>query len=245
MRLPCRSSNPDRTNVRRDPCSIHRRERRLVPIPDNTNLNHSARLALLAVVCSGSLLPLRAQNDPATRVRNALEGGRRDDLTAAPEAEKEAMRIELRKYVGEQNTFNRSAIRELIKLNEVLTIDEHVALFHTLPAGVKHGRVAKMLTVATDPGVIARIAEHVYVDESVEGWFAPCVFVLPKSVLATRLIIEIGSNASELPLQVRQSLASLQQLRPEARRDVVRQWWSKNRSAFASRTYDAITPARQ
>jgi hypothetical protein len=193
----------------------------------------------------GSLPGQNAQS----RVRNVIEGGQRDDLAAAPEAEKAAMRVQLRKYLsGEigKGLYSNRAEEALVEVGDAEIVQKHVDGFLHAATLRKASRAAKMLARSSDPALIPRLADYIFLEESTNfvteggGEF----FVSPKSILATDAIVSIALKAAQLPEPVRQSLKRIQKLLPDERRSVLRRWWTENRAVFASQSYDRVVPAK-
>jgi hypothetical protein len=207
------------------------------------------RAVVLAVALTGLGPALCLAQNAKTRIVNVIERGERGDLAAASEAEKTAMRGELRKYLsGEigKGLYSNRAEEALVEVGDAETIQKHVDGFLHAATLRAASRAAKMLARASDPAIIARLADQMFVEESTNfvteggGEF----FVSPKSILAADAIVKIAIKAVELPEPVRQSLKRVQKVLPDERRRVLRRWWNENRNAFASKSYDRVVPAK-
>jgi hypothetical protein len=204
----------------------------------------AALLLCLSIFVSGS----RCQaDDVKARAQNVLERQQPDDYTSTSEAEKVLLRAEFKRYKNEDDgrgVFSRRAAQELVKLGDSETIEHCIREFLDEKRLPPARRAAQMLELATDPAVIPRLSEQIFAEDGVEPVAETDVFVSPKSILATNVIIAIGAKAPQLPAEARESLQSLKQKRPEERRTVLRRWWRENQSAFGSQQYSRVTAAR-
>jgi hypothetical protein len=181
-------------------------------------------------------------DDAKSRVKNALQRNQFTDLATAPENEKTAILAELRKQADEDPLFAHRATRALVQLGDAETIQHYVQMFNEGREGREWRRAAKILKLAADPTVIARVAGQLANQESSGDILDGDVLMSPHSVLAAEIIIAVGAKATQMPTSVRAGFHNIQTHSPEEVRAVVRRWWKANQAAFDSGKFDRVAP---
>lgn len=198
---------------------------------------------LLLLGFLASTAPSRAE-DLKARVKHALERDKSSDLAAAPESEKAALRAELKKHTGANRIVAKRATQALIGLGDTETIEHYLRLFNEGREPREWRDAARMLELASEPSVIARVAGQLLKEENAQELLDGDRLMSPRSVLAAKIIVAVGANATQLPASVREAFQNVPSYPSENFRAVVRRWWVTNRAAIASRNYDRVTPPR-
>lgn len=190
-----------------------------------------------------STTPCRA-DDVEARVKHALERDQLSELAAAPQSEKAALCAELRKYRRADRTFSQHTTEALIQLGDSETIEHYLQMFNGGRNMREWRDAARMLRMANQPSVIARVAGQLLKEESAQQLLDGDMLTSPKSVLAAQIIVDVGAHAAELPRSVREALQKIPSYPPENLRAAVRQWWTANRRALESRKYNRVLPTQ-
>jgi hypothetical protein len=204
----------------------------------------TVRLGQLYLLCWLCITAAYA-SDPKTRVKEVLEGRDNTGLTDVAEAEKPAIRAELKNYLrGNMSAFSPQATKELIKLGDIETVESQIEAFHNASSLRKAHQAATLLSLSSDANVISRVADDLFRNESPTEVHDKVSFEYPISILATGIILSVGERSPQLPESVRTSMRLAKTLQPADQRETLRRWWTANRQAFSARQYASVAPPR-